>query len=201
MSVDINNICPWKLKFVINNVEKSHSTNEDVFRKEYLYCENNFNNDKSKNGVYFLNHHFPCFDVVIIQDYTFYLIQMKKTLKNEHIITLQKDLNELYSMLEDQSVFEMLSELNRINNKKNTNVFSNEVNTKLNFWIQIAKLLKYTNNTKIDVVYCFTYQNIANDFEYKDMLYNEFKSILANSNLYMIQRLSSLPSTHPLNRK
>ena len=176
MSVDINNICPWKLKFVINNVEKSHNTNEDVFRKEYLYCENNFNDDKSKNGVYFLNHHFPCFDVVIIQDYTFYLIQMKKTLKNEHIITLQKDLNELHSMIEDQSVFEMLSELNRINNKKNTDVFPNEVNTKLNFWIQIAKLLKYTNNTKIDVVYCFTYQNIANDFEYKDMLYNEFKA-------------------------
>ena len=136
-----------KASVLISNVEKAMSREEDIFEKEYF-----FTNDANEetDGIYFLSHKFPCFDCVIKSEKDIYLIQIKKTLMFDHLVQFNEDLHYLHLLLSDEGVYNELVRQNELKLAKN------KLNTKLNFFIKLAKLMK--KRFKYNIKYMFVYQ-------------------------------------------
>ena len=136
-----------KATVLISNVEKAMSREEDIFEKE-----NFFTNDANEetDGIYFLSHRFPCFDCVIKSDKDIYLIQIKKTLMFDHLLQFNEDLHYLHLLLSDEGVYNELVRQNELKLAKK------KYNTKLNFFIKMAKLIK--KRYKYNIKYMFVYQ-------------------------------------------
>ena len=131
-----------QMNVIITNVEKAMSKEDDFFEKEYLFMNDIEDND----GIYFLSHKFPCIDSVIKNGKNLYLIQIKKTLKFEHILQLNEDMHYYYIM-ENEDIFKELVRQNEIKMRKNN------FNTKLNFFIKLYKLKKKNFNFKFIFIY------------------------------------------------
>ena len=136
-----------QISTVISNVEKSMAHEDDIFEKEYFFT-NDLNEEA--NGIYFLSHKFPCFDCVMKNGKDLYLIQIKKTLMFEHIVQLNEDLHYLYLLNSDEKIFNELVRQNELKLGKQ------KFNTKLNFFIKLAKIDK--KKFKYNFNFMFIYQ-------------------------------------------
>ena len=151
---DDNLIKNNKIGVIIPKIEKAMSREDDIFEKEYIFNlnNNNINNNVDINkigendGIYFLSHKFPCIDVVIKNGKNLLLIQVKKTLKFEHILTLNEDMHYFY-LMEDDDIYKELMRQNGLKMKKN------KFNTKLNFFLNLYKLHKKNFNFKFIFIY------------------------------------------------
>ena len=122
-----------QISTVISNVYKSMSREDDIFEKEYFFT-NEVNEET--DGIYFLSHRFPCIDCVLKNGKEIYLIQVKKTLMFEHILQLNEDMHYFYLLLSDIGIYNELVRQNELKLAKK------KVNTKLNFFIKLAKIYK-----------------------------------------------------------
>ena len=136
-----------KATVLIANVEKAMSREEDIFEKENFFT--NEPNEET-DGIYFLSHKFPCFDCVIKSEKDIYLIQIKKTLMFDHLLQFNEDLHYLHLLLSDEDVYNELIRQNELKLAKK------KYNTKLNFFIKLAKLIK--KKFKYNIKYMFVYQ-------------------------------------------
>ena len=136
-----------KATVLIANVEKAMSREEDIFEKENFFT--NEPNEET-DGIYFLSHKFPCFDCVIKSEKDIYLIQIKKTLMFDHLLQFNEDLHYLHLLLSDEGVYKELVRQNELKLAKK------KYNTKLNFFIKLAKLIK--KKFKYNIKYMFVYQ-------------------------------------------
>jgi len=136
-----------KASVLIANVEKAMSREEDIFEKENFFT-NEVNEET--DGIYFLSHKFPCFDCVIKSEKDIYLIQIKKTLMFDHLLQFNEDLHYLHLLLSDEDVYNELVRQNELKLAKK------KYNTKLNFFIKLAKLMK--KRFKYNIKYMFVYQ-------------------------------------------
>ena len=135
-----------QIKAIISNVEKAMSKEDDIFEKEYFF--KNEPNEET-DGIYFLSHRFPCIDCVIKSGKDLYLIQIKKTLMFDHILQLNEDMHYFYLLLYDEKIF---NELVRQNELKLT---KKKFNTKLNFFIKLAKLYKKGYNYNFNFMFIY----------------------------------------------
>ena len=136
-----------QISAIISNVYKSMSREDDIFEKEYFFT-NEINEET--DGIYFLSHRFPCIDCVLKSGKELYLIQIKKTLMFEHILQLNEDMHYFYLLLTDNKIFNELVRQNELKLAKK------KVNTKLNFFIKLAKLYKKQFNYNFN--FMFVYQ-------------------------------------------
>ena len=136
-----------QISTMILNVEKSMVREDDIFEKDYFFT-NEINEER--DGIYFLSHRFPCIDCVIKSGKDLYLIQIKKTLMLEHIVQLNEDIHYLYLLLSNDNIF---NELVRQNDLK---LAKKKFNTKLNFFIKLAKIHKKKLNYNYN--FMFVYQ-------------------------------------------
>ena len=141
--------------------EKSQSKDDDFF-------EQNFNT--VQNGIYFLSHQFPCIDAVIYQDNVLYLIQIKKTITYEHIYKIQKDFHYFDLMTQNENFYKEMCNQNEFYYR--TKKEEEKYNTKLNFWVNLVKIIK--KNPKIKMYYVFAYKAKAYGFDI-NVEYNEIK--------------------------
>ena len=139
---------------IISNVEKSMSREDDIFEKEYF-----FTNEPNEefDGIYFLSHKFPCIDCVIKNGKELYLIQIKKTLMFEHILQLNEDMHYFYMLLRDENIYNELVRQNEIK------LGRKKINTKLNFFIKLAKL--YKKGFRYNFNFMFIYQAKENSLD------------------------------------
>ena len=183
-----------KASVLIANVEKAMSREEDIFEKENFFT-NEVNEET--DGIYFLSHKFPCFDCVIKSEKDIYLIQIKKTLMFDHLLQFNEDLHYLHLLLSDEDVYNELVRQNELKLAKK------KYNTKLNFFIKLAKLMK--KRFKYNIKYMFVYQakessldiNKNTDEENIKKKYEEDKGIIyklddiwkgpQNSNMFYIR--------------
>ena len=131
---------------IISNVYKSMSREDDIFEKEYFFT-NEINEET--DGIYFLSHRFPCIDCVLKSGKELYLIQIKKTLMFEHILQLNEDMHYFYLLLNDNKIFNELVRQNELKLAKK------KVNTKLNFFIKLAKLYKKQFNYNFNFMFIY----------------------------------------------
>ena len=131
---------------IISNVYKSMSREDDIFEKEYFFT-NEINEET--DGIYFLSHRFPCIDCVLKSGKELYLIQIKKTLMFEHILQLNEDMHYFYLLLTDNKIFNELVRQNELKLAKK------KVNTKLNFFIKLAKLYKKQFNYNFNFMFIY----------------------------------------------
>ena len=136
-----------QISIIISNVEKSMSREDDIFEKQNFFT-NEINEDT--DGIYFLSHRFPCIDCVIKNGKDLYLIQIKKTLMFEHILQLNEDMHYFYLLLSNDNIYNELVRQNELKLSKKKN------NTKLNFFIKLAKLYKQKFNYNFN--FMFVYQ-------------------------------------------
>ena len=134
-----------QINILITNVEKSMSKEDDFFEKDfYIHLSEKI---EENDGIYFLSHRFPCIDLVIKNGKNLFLVQIKKTLKFEHLLQLNKDMHYYY-LMENEDIFKELNRQNELKLKKNNNF-----NTKLNFFIKLFKLKKKNFNFKFLFIY------------------------------------------------
>ena len=141
--------------------EKSQSKDDDFFEK-------NFNT--MQNGIYFLSHQFPCIDAVIYQDNVLYLIQIKKTITYEHVYKIQKDFHYFDLMTQNENFYKEMCNQNEFYYR--TKKEDEKYNTKLNFWVNLVKIIK--KNPKIKMYYVFAYKAKAYGFDV-NVMYSEIK--------------------------
>ena len=150
----------------IGNVQKSMSREDDIFEREYFFTnEINEEND----GIYFLSHKFPCIDCVIKNGKEVYLIQIKKTLLFEHILQINEDMHYLYLLIRDENIFNELVRQNELKLAKN------KLNTKLNFFIKLAKIYKKKFNYSFH--FMFVYQAKENSLDINQNNETKIKNI------------------------
>ena len=135
-----------QISAIISNVYKSMSREDDIFEKEYFFT-NEINEET--DGIYFLSHRFPCIDCVLKSGKELYLIQIKKTLMFEHILQLNEDMHYFYLLLNDNKIFNELVRQNELKLAKK------KVNTKLNFFIKLAKLYKKQFNYNFNFMFIY----------------------------------------------
>ena len=135
-----------QISAIISNVYKSMSREDDIFEKEYFFT-NEINEET--DGIYFLSHRFPCIDCVLKSGKELYLIQIKKTLMFEHILQLNEDMHYFYLLLTDNKIFNELVRQNELKLAKK------KVNTKLNFFIKLAKLYKKQFNYNFNFMFIY----------------------------------------------
>ena len=146
------------ISFSVPKIEKSLLKKTDIFERDDVFS---LNNSTNFNGIYFLSHNFPCIDALIINNKEIFLIQIKKTLIYDHIYTINKDFHYLYLMLENSDVFNELIKQNDSYFKSNTKKF----NTKLNFWIKIAKIIKNNFGYNFHFMFVFKEKHFGLDIE------------------------------------
>jgi hypothetical protein len=145
------------ISFSVPKIEKSLLKKTDIFEFEEVFTENN----QIFNGIYFLSHNFPIIDALIINNKEIFLIQIKKTLIYEHIYSINKDFHYLYLMLENSDVF---NELNK-QNEFYFNNYNKTFNTKLNFWLKIAKIIKNNFGFNFHFMFVFKEKNFGLNIE------------------------------------
>ena len=136
-----------QISTIVSNVEKSMAREDDIFEKEYFFTKDL---NEEANGIYFLSHRFPCIDCVLKNGKDLYLIQIKKTLMFDHILQLNEDLHYFYLLLSDENIFNELVRQNELKLGKK------RFNTKLNFFIRLAKIFK--KQFKYNFNFMFIYQ-------------------------------------------
>jgi hypothetical protein len=145
------------ISFSVPKIEKSLLKKTDIFEFDDVFIENN----QIFNGIYFLSHNFPIIDALIINNKEIFLIQIKKTLIYEHIYSINKDFHYLYLMLENSDVF---NELNK-QNEFYFNNYNKTFNTKLNFWLKIAKIIKNNFGFNFHFMFVFKEKNFGLNIE------------------------------------